>query len=96
MRYAHRPRAIFLCLKKISPSFPNSRSPSGSGNDMGFAALMAAGSNVGSTAHMAVCQPPSRKFLVFKKKKHSPNFSAATPWGKRKSMRAMPLCLWGV
>ena len=51
MRFAHRPRACFLCFeKKLSPNFPNSRNPPGGGNDVGFAALMEADIDLGFTA----------------------------------------------
>jgi hypothetical protein len=53
MRFAHRPRACFLCLKKkLSHNYPNSRNPPGGGNDVGFAALMEAGIDLGFTALM--------------------------------------------
>ena len=56
MRFAQRPRACFLCFKKIShPTSPNPKTPqAGGGNDVGFAALMEAGIDVGFTALMAV------------------------------------------
>jgi hypothetical protein len=51
MRFAHRPRACFLCFQnKLLPNFPNSRNPPGGGNDVGFAALMEADIDLGFTA----------------------------------------------